>query len=95
MSRRAPATHNVAWSSEADTLSSKYGDGRETSQVMAISTWRDYLDLDDAALFAQCEFDRFRASGPGGQKRNRTASAVRLASANRTARRSKRVALAA
>ncbi len=45
---------------------------------MAISTWRDYLDLDDTALFAQCEFDRFRASGPGGQKRNRTASAVRL-----------------
>ena len=41
-------------------------------------TWADYLALDDAALFAQCEFDRFRASGPGGQKRNKTASAVRL-----------------
>ena len=40
--------------------------------------WRDYLDLDDAVLLAQCEFDRFRASGPGGQKRNKTASAVRL-----------------
>ena len=45
---------------------------------MVTSTWRDYLDLDDATLFAQCEFDRFRASGPGGQKRNRTESAVRL-----------------
>jgi hypothetical protein len=41
-------------------------------------SWRDFLVLDDAALFAQCEFDRFRASGPGGQKRNRTESAVRL-----------------
>ncbi len=41
-------------------------------------SWRDYLHLDDAALLAQCEFDRFRASGPGGQKRNRTDSAVRL-----------------
>jgi hypothetical protein len=41
-------------------------------------TWRDFLRLDDDALFAQCEFDRFRASGPGGQKRNVTESAVRL-----------------
>ena len=40
--------------------------------------WRDYLSLDDAALFDQCEFDRFRASGPGGQNRNKVASAVRL-----------------
>jgi hypothetical protein len=41
-------------------------------------TWRDFLGLDDEALFRQCEFDRFRASGPGGQKRNVTDSAVRL-----------------
>ncbi len=41
-------------------------------------TWRDVLPLDDQALLAQCEVDRFRASGPGGQKRNKTDSAVRL-----------------
>lgn len=40
--------------------------------------WRDYLGLDDEVLLAQCELDRFRASGPGGQKRNKTDSAVRL-----------------
>ena len=40
--------------------------------------WRAFLRLDDAALLRQCEVDRFRASGPGGQKRNVTDSAVRL-----------------
>ncbi len=40
--------------------------------------WRTYLDLDDRALLAQCAVDRFRVSGPGGQHRNVTDSAVRL-----------------
>jgi len=38
----------------------------------------DCLSLDDADLLAQCAVDTYRASGPGGQKRNKTDSAVRL-----------------
>lgn len=34
--------------------------------------------LTDDALLAQCRWDQFRGSGPGGQKRNKTSNAVRL-----------------
>jgi hypothetical protein len=39
---------------------------------------RLWTDLTDEQLLAQCEVDTYRASGPGGQKRNKTSSAVRL-----------------
>lgn len=38
----------------------------------------EWLRLDDNALLRQCSVDAYRASGPGGQKRNKTSSAVRL-----------------
>jgi hypothetical protein len=39
------------------------------------ATW---TRLTEDQLLAQCEVDAYRASGPGGQKRNKTSSAVRL-----------------
>ena len=40
---------------------------------------RQYLELDDKALLAQCDVHIYKSSGPGGQHRNKVSSAVRLA----------------
>lgn len=39
---------------------------------------RKRLDYDDARLLAECAVDLYKASGPGGQHRNKVTSAVRL-----------------
>ncbi|KAJ4978149.1 hypothetical protein NE237_008929 [Protea cynaroides] len=39
---------------------------------------RDFLALSDEELSRQCEMDTFKASGPGGQHRNKRESAVRI-----------------
>jgi len=37
-----------------------------------------WITQDDDRLLSECKVDAYRASGPGGQKRNKTSSAVRL-----------------
>ncbi|MGC9454186.1 MAG: peptide chain release factor family protein [Phycisphaerae bacterium] len=39
---------------------------------------REYLESDDEALLADCDVQTYKASGPGGQHRNKTMSGVRL-----------------
>ncbi|MFW6065804.1 MAG: peptide chain release factor family protein [Planctomycetota bacterium] len=39
---------------------------------------RPYLESEDDALLADCETETYKASGPGGQHRNKTMAGVRL-----------------
>ena len=46
--------------------------------VLSAAERERLLMLDDQALVAACEVDLYKASGTGGQKRNKTSSAVRM-----------------
>jgi len=52
------------------------------SSPNAALTRNELLELEDEALLRQCRQECFRASGPGGQHRNKTDSAVRLSVMN-------------
>lgn len=51
-----------------------YGDKKEHGNWKG----KEYLEMTDQELMRQCEMDTFKASGPGGQHRNKRESAVRL-----------------
>src|SRR3990170_2706150 len=52
--------------------------GRTKPMTVPKSLRDTWLRLDDAALRKQCREERYRASGPGGQRRNKVETAVRL-----------------
>ncbi|XP_020086063.1 uncharacterized protein LOC109708657 [Ananas comosus] len=62
---RAPLSRSQTLTLASSSSSSTYKGG-------------NYLTLTDEELVAQCEMDTYKASGPGGQHRNKRESAVRL-----------------
>jgi hypothetical protein len=56
------------------SLRKKAGPGDRCSDLEL----RARIDFTDELLLAECDVHTYRASGPGGQKRNKTSSAVRL-----------------
>ena len=56
------------------TLTRRTPEGEEEASARR-NVW---LRLDDAALLKECHQERYRASGPGGQRRNKVETAIRL-----------------
>ncbi|KAL0370915.1 UNVERIFIED_CONTAM: Peptide chain release factor 1 [Sesamum angustifolium] len=54
------------------------GSSSGTTSTCETGGGREYLLMTDEKLMSQCEMDTFKASGPGGQHRNKRESAVRL-----------------
>ncbi len=50
----------------------------EGKQAIPASQRNAWLRLDNVDLLAECRQERYRASGPGGQRRNKVETAIRL-----------------
>ncbi len=59
-------------------MSAASGDSREGPDRPSAAEVRARLDYSDEQLLAECEVHIHRASGPGGQHRNKVSTAVRL-----------------
>jgi hypothetical protein len=57
------------------TVTRQTPEGKDEAHSSRRNAW---LRLDDAALLKECHQERYRASGPGGQRRNKVETAIRL-----------------
>ncbi|PUZ53609.1 hypothetical protein GQ55_5G064800 [Panicum hallii var. hallii] len=86
--RHAPSPHrfvplalpasSVSTSSDAPSDGGGGRKGGEDDAGTGTGGCVDYLGMSDEELMEQCEMGTFKASGPGGQHRNKRESAVRL-----------------
>ncbi|KAL6997380.1 hypothetical protein U1Q18_007506 [Sarracenia purpurea var. burkii] len=71
--KEAVSEYSIAASNSNSRSNRNTGDSDE-----GLGSCRDFLAMTDEQLMSQCEMDTFKASGPGGQHRNKRESAVRL-----------------